>query len=365
MRIVYANAGYSNNSAEGGPAHMRQFIENASALGHEIFLWHGMEQHSLTKPVPGKRLDRLKLFRSADLIYYRIEWRLPKGCRVILPPYRKLIGNPLVVWEFNTVPEYGRMHGDDDAKVQWWVNQLRRYAHAVDLATCVSNKIADYVRDHLGFRRVITIPNGSDPQLFRPDVPRVKRIEKKPGRMDVVWIGSANLAWHNFDLLVKAAWSIWNSGQGDQIVFHVIGQGMKGLRDAPPNLNYYGPEEYRHLPGWLSAMDVGLNVYHPGPADYSSPLKLFDYMASGLTVVSTEQPQAHEIFEQLGQADLLIPHDQPGMLADALRRLAADPDYRKRQGAAGRQLIIDRYNWRKSVTDTFAEIEKLRGRHLK
>ena len=88
-------------------------------------------------------------------------------------------------------------------------------------------------------------------------------------------------------------------------------------------------------------------------------------MASGLTVVSTEQPQAHEIFEQLGQADLLIPHDQPGMLADALRRLAADPDYRKRQGAAGRQLIIDRYNWRKSVTDTFAEIEKLRGRHLK
>ena len=72
-------------------------------------------------------------------------------------------------------------------------------------------------------------------------------------------------------------------------------------------------------------MDVGLNVYHPGPADYSSPLKVFDYMASGLTVVSTEQPQAREIFQQLGQTDLLIPHDQPEMLADASARLAADP----------------------------------------
>lgn len=362
MRIVYANAGYSHQSAEGGPAHMRQFIENASALGHEIYLWHAMEQHPLTKPVPQKRLDRLRLFRSVDVLYYRIEWRLPKGHRVILPPYRKIIGNPLVVWEFNTVPEYGRMHGDSEEKVQWWVGELRRYAAGVDLAVCVSNKIADYVRDHLGFRRVITIPNGSDFDLFRPDVPQVRRIEKKPGRMDVVWIGSANLAWHNFDLLVKAAWSIWNAGQGDLIVFHVIGQGMRGMRDAPPNLNYYGPEDYRQLPGWLSAMDVGLNVYHPGPADYSSPLKVFDYMASGLTVVSTEQPQAREIFQQLGQTDLLIPHDQPEMLADALRRLAADPDYRKRQGAAGRQLIIDRYNWRKSVIDTFDEIKNLRPR---
>ena len=361
MRIVYANAGYSNNSAEGGPAHMRQFIENASALGHEIILWHGMEQHALTKPVPSKRLDRLKLFRTADVLYYRIEWRLPKGHRIVLPPYRKLVGNPLVVWEFNTVPEYGRMHGDSEEKVQWWIEQLRLYARGVDLATGVSDKIAGYVRDHLGFKHVITIPNGSDFNLFRPDAPRVKRIDKQPGRMEVVWIGSANLAWHNFDLLLQAAWSIWNGGEGERIRFHVIGQGMRGMRDAPPNLNYYGPEDYRQLPGWLSAMDVGLNVYHPGPADYSSPLKLFDYMASGLTLVSTEQPQARQIFEQLGQTDLLIPHDEPETLANALRRLAADPDYRKRQGAASRQLIIDRYNWRRSVTDTFAEIEKIRS----
>ena len=78
-------------------------------------------------------------------------------------------------------------------------------------------------------------------------------------------------------------------------------------------------------------MDVGLNVYRPGPADYSSPLKVFDYMASGLTVVSTEQPQAREIFEKLEQMDLLVPSDRPDVLADRLRMLASDRERVRKQ----------------------------------
>ena len=98
MRIIYANAKYEHHSPEGGQAHMRQFIQNAAALGHEIFLWHGIDPHPLTKPVPTNKLARLQLFRSADVIYYRVEWKPPIGNKIILPPYRKLICNPLVVW---------------------------------------------------------------------------------------------------------------------------------------------------------------------------------------------------------------------------------------------------------------------------
>jgi glycosyltransferase involved in cell wall biosynthesis len=362
MRLVYANAKYHNRTAEGGPAHMRQFIENASALGHEIFLWHGIEQHPLTRAVPESALKRLKLFRTVDVIYYRIEAVPPSGSRVILPPHRKLAGSPLIAWEFNTVPEYARLQGIAEEGVQSCIAELKRLAAGVDVAFCVSKSISDYVQKNLGIRRAVTVPNGSDPDLFKPDVARVTRIEKRDGRLDVVWIGSANLGWHNFGLLRDAARSIWNSGQGDKIVFHVIGQGMQGMRDTPPNLNYYGAEEYHHLPNWLAAMDVGLNIYRPGPADYSSPLKVFDYMASGLTVVSTEQPQVREIMEQLGQTDLLLPNDDPQTLADILRKLAGDRERLARQGAAGRKLVIDRYNWRRAATDTFAELERLRAK---
>ena len=359
MRLIYANAKYFHQTAEGGPAHMRQFIENASALGHELYMWHG-EQHPLTKPLPRGRLARFRIFRSADVIYYRIEFRPPLGSRLILPPHRKLIGNPLVAWEFNSVPEYARVLAMPESYIESNIAELKRLAPGVDITFCVSNAITEYVQKNLGIRRAITVTNGSDPQLFRPDVPPVKRLPRTDGQLNVVWIGSANLGWHNFDLLRGAAWSIWNRGEGNRIVFHVIGQGMRDMRDAPPNLNYYGPEEYQRLPEWLAAMDVGLNVYHAGPADYSSPLKVFDYMASGLTVVSTEQPQVREVFEQLRQTDLLVPRDQPEALAEVLRKLRDDRERLRRQGAAGRQLVIERYNWRRSVEQIFAELERLR-----
>ena len=60
------------------------------------------------------------------------------------------------------------------------------------------------------------------------------------------------------------------------------------MRDTPPNVYYYGPEEYAHLPGWLSQMDVGLNVYRPGPADYSSPLKIFENSDPAETLISID-----------------------------------------------------------------------------
>ena len=359
MRVVYANAKYEHHSAEGGQAHMRQFIENASALGHEIFLWHGVEPHPLTKPVPTGRIARFKFLRTVDLIYYRVEWKPPIGGKVILPPYRKFIGNPRVAWEFNTVPEYGRVQNVPEQIIENGKSEMRRLAPGVDLAVCVSKAIESYVKD-LGFLQTMVTPNGSDPKLFGPDVPPVARILRLPDVLNVVWIGSAKLGWHNFDLLRDAAWSIWKSGDGHRIVFHVIGPGMERMREAPPNLNYHGSELYTQLPGWLSAMDVGLNVYRPGPADFSSPLKVFDYMASGLTIVSTEQPQVREIFTQLNQTDLLVPSDQPEMLANVLRKLAADRDRVKRQGAAGRNLVINQYNWRKGVADTFARIQSLR-----
>ena len=360
MRICFYGTGsYSHNSPAGGNAHIRQFVAQATALGHQVWLWRG-GSHPDSHPVPEGKLDRLKLLRTMDLVYSRVEWQPPGNAKWTLPPRRQIVGSPLIAWEFNTVPEYALTRGIPEPMLQAALTDFRKYAPAVDLAVCVSEPLSEYVRK-LGFKTVATVPNGSDPELFHPDVPVVKRLSQIAGDLNVVWIGSADLPWHNFDLLRDAAWSIWNSGDGRRIAFHVIGQGMQGMRDAPPNLNYYGPEEYERLPGWLSAMDVGLNVYHPGPADYSSPLKVFDYMASGLTVVSTDQPQVREIFGRLGQIDLLVPGDNPEALASTLRKLSADPDRLARQGAAGRQLVIDQYNWRRAAKDTFSALDKLRS----
>lgn len=361
MQIAYfVSVAYQHNNPKGGYAHMKQFLTHAAALGHDLLLVNrGDHPSPAVHAAPKGRLGRFLALRKVDALYYRVEYRAPVGVNWVLPPRRSLIGDPLVVWEFNSVPEYARIvDGEGEATVPGHIDGLRHYGVGCDLAVCVSQSITDYVREKLGLRHVITVPNGSDPGLFRPDATPVKRVVRYPGRLNVVWIGSAEVKWHDFEMLRDAAWILWANGS-PVADFHIIGHGMENLRELPPNVYYHGPEQYEKLPNWLTAMDVGINVYKAGAADYSCPLKLFDYMASGLAMVSTDQPQVREIFGKLGQLDLIVPTGGTQALADALRKLAADPDRVRRQGAAGRELAVSFYNWRRATQDTLDAMEGL------
>ncbi len=358
MRVAYANARFRPDAHDGANAHVRQFVVNTVGQGHELWMWPGAV-HPLAKPLPSRRLPRMLKLREMDLIYVRVEHDLPNPCTWTLNPARSLLGNPMFAWEFNTVPEYGEYRGLTKPQIQGHIEKFKHYGTGCDLAVCVSEHLARYVRDSLGIRRTVVIPNGSDPDLYRPDVPPMRRMSGFENSFNVLWIGSAYVAWHNFKLLSEAAGVIYERGNRHNIVFHLIGQGMASMGDMPPNVHYYGMEDYEKLPNWMSAMDVGLCLYRPGPADYSSPLKVFDYMMSGLCVVTTEQPQCRELFEQLGQTDLLMPPEDAVKLADALESLASDPGRVEAQAAKSRELAIARYTWRRAVSDTFAEVQKL------
>ncbi len=65
-----------------------------------------------------------------------------------------------------------------------------------------------------------------------------------------------------------------------------------------PNLHYLGFRAYQSLPGYLKSFDVGMIPYAVN--DYTegiSPLKLYEYLAVGLPVVSTPLPFAREAGE--------------------------------------------------------------------
>lgn len=365
MRIAYANAKYRLNSPSGGNAHVRQFIDQAILQGHEIWAWSN-NQHPQALQISTKRFQRWATLRQMDAICTRIEDKLPAPgfIRWSTQPYKRLLGSPVTVWEFNTVPEFGRVMGRSEAEVQQEIAKLRKYGQDCDVAVCVSNALANYVKTQLNIQNVLTVPNGSDPELFHPDVAPVQRVLRQPGQLNVVWMGSADLSWHNFDLLRDTAQVLlqMQTEQANQITFHIIGHAQALMREMPPNVVYHGSEKYEYLPYWLAAMDVGLCLYHPGPADYSSPLKVFDYMSSGLTVVGTQQPQLQEIFKQLNQSDLLVSSATPKALAEVLLSLAEHPERVKHQGKKGRQLVIDFYNWSRAVKDTLRAIEEIQHR---
>jgi len=360
MRLYYANTAYKPGDTRGRNAHIRQFIQQALRLGHEIWLDEPSEIHPFVHEVPKARFQRWAVLRKMDVIYTRLQESLTFSCRYAIPPRRWLLGNALHVWEFNTIPEFHLIMGRPSEVVQESIRALRYYGQGCDLAVCVSAAMGDYVRDVLGIKRIAVVPNGSDPNLFRPDVQPIASVQRVPEGLNVVWIGSADLAWHHFDLMLEAArWLIQNR-EDVKIRFHVIGHAFPPA-EVPSNVIYHGSQPYEALPAWLAAMDVGLVLYRPGVADYNSPLKLFDYMASGLTVVTTPQPQIDEIMSALEARDLIVPFEDPVYLAEVLLKLAANPERRQMLGKKARLLIEHYYNWERAASQIFETIQKVQS----
>jgi glycosyltransferase involved in cell wall biosynthesis len=76
---------------------------------------------------------------------------------------------------------------------------------------------------------------------------------------------------------------------------------------------------------------------------YTSPLKLFEYLAMGRAIVASDLPAIREILVHEESA-LLVPAGNSAALAAAIERLAADPALAARL-AAGARALAPRFTW--------------------
>jgi glycosyltransferase involved in cell wall biosynthesis len=86
----------------------------------------------------------------------------------------------------------------------------------------------------------------------------------------------------------------------------------------------------------------------PNPASaistrFTSPLKLFEYMAAGRAIVASDLPAIREVLHHESDA-LLVPPGDPAALAGAIRRLVDDPGLAARLAAAALAAVPD-YGW--------------------
>lgn len=72
---------------------------------------------------------------------------------------------------------------------------------------------------------------------------------------------------------------------------------------------------------------------------YMSPLKLFEYMASGRAIVCADLPVLHEIVSD-GRTAILCDPDSPEEWAEALQRLREDPTLRRSLGNSARTVFL-------------------------
>jgi glycosyltransferase involved in cell wall biosynthesis len=131
-----------------------------------------------------------------------------------------------------------------------------------------------------------------------------------------------------------------------QFVF--VGQAFSQRTDlaslwSRPNVNWLGKRPFVDMPSLVAGMDVCMLPYVDSELGwYRSPLKLYEYLAAGKPVVSTEHPEAREF------ADVVEIASGAAAYAAALARAAQeDSPERARKRAA----IAGQHSWDRRVDD--------------
>jgi glycosyltransferase involved in cell wall biosynthesis len=106
-------------------------------------------------------------------------------------------------------------------------------------------------------------------------------------------------------------------------------------------VNFVGQVPHDEVPSYLAALDIALLPAHES---FTSPLKVFEYMAAAKPVVAPALPNIMEIIKD-GETGLLFPPGNVEAMASHVLRLIAAPEQRRVLGEAARSEVLAKYTW--------------------
>ena len=357
MKIFFPNASIVYPPSTGGHIHVYQLTKELRALGHEI---HSVEpdQSPITDTRPRRIGPVVDALRTADIIYCRVAESPNNATRITSLPWRWLVpDHTAVVWELNvSLTGASTVHGRSESQRRSELAALRRSACRADAAIGVTKGLARQAVDLLGIEKTSTIQNGSDPDLFRRDQPAPADMMLDHGKLQVASIGSNPNSYHDISL-VEALCALIDE-RHLPIDVHLFGKSAELCSDEQPrSLRLHGAVSYLDMPRYLAQMDVGLALYNI-PLDLNSPLKLFDYLASGCVPICSAGQAVDDVLDG-GEAGFVGAMWTPESLAAVLMTLQEDRVLLGRMRAAGRSLVEREYNWRRIAEKTEAILVEL------
>jgi glycosyltransferase involved in cell wall biosynthesis len=239
----------------------------------------------------------------------------------------------------------------------------RRLFSASDAVLTVSTALRHHALEQGACpARTLVLPNAVDTRRFAPGARRHASGDRgasvrSPVRArlglatDAFVVGFAGSLkpWHGTDALLDAFAQMKDHVPGARLL--IVGEGPQGdaLRTRAAGLGigrdviFTGRVAHDEMPELLAAMDVAVAPYLEVPDFYFSPLKLYEYMASGLAIVASDAGEIAALVRD-GQSGLVCPPGDVAALCSALLRLAHDAGLRARLGAAARR-EVERHTW--------------------
>lgn len=206
----------------------------------------------------------------------------------------------------------------------YW-HQFKAQALAgADLVVAASDSL--YREACLASSNVILAPNGCDASLFAPAAERALPVPEDIAGIAGPIIGyhGAVATWLDYGLIcqIADAYPDWN------LVF--VGP-FYNVSDVPrrPNLHWLGYKELSQLPAYDQMFDVAIIPFRISALTQAvNPIKMWEYLASGLPVVSTA------LAETKNRADIYYSEDPQAFLANIARALHENNETKKQARVA-------------------------------
>ena len=204
------------------------------------------------------------------------------------------------------------------------------------------------VRQGIPEKKLLVAPDAADLARF------ANRIEKKEAKQKLGFLVEKPVVmyWGNFrpwkgvDTLAKAARELPDAevvivgGTKESDIARI-----QDLVKGEKNVLVKGFTPYQEQPVYLAAADILIlpNTAHEEiSVRYTSPLKLFEYMASSRPIVASDLPSLREILNHTNA--VLVHPDDPAALARGIKQLLLNPAEAHSLALHARELV-EQYTW--------------------
>jgi len=248
------------------------------------------------------------------------------------------------------------------------LGSMRRWAvRQAEWSAAIVTPLHTTVPPEVSRKKIHELPWGGNVEQFDPAIRVKHRTEIETLRREIglrrdgpvaVFLGSFR-AWHGVAHFADAARRLIEGGS--EMSFLAIGGGpelaplvekVKSWGLPAGRFVLVGAQEHSRVPLFMALGDIGVAPFDLAASAslrefgfYWSPLKVFEYMAMQMPVVTIDVNPLNTIVRE-GQDGLLYPSGDVAVLTERLRHLEKDIEARERMGASARERVVERYSWR-------------------
>ncbi len=220
----------------------------------------------------------------------------------------------------------------------------------------VSGTFRDRARaEHPDMAPAIVTPNAANVDTFKPDPGRRAATRQRLGLDGHVVCGylGAFVPWHAIDAFVHHI--AHRLASAPHLKLLLVGDGATypelrafvDERGLSGQVVMTGRVPHDEVPGLLAAMDLAIL---PSAGDYTSPVKLFEFMACAIPPVAPDFAPIQEVVDE-GETGWMFPAGNLDAACDRVLEHSRDAAALARVGARARRYITANRQWRNNITE--------------